>query len=43
MIDLYSNIGFAIVKLAQQITNFLNEYYQAGLYLYPYLINTYKY
>ena len=43
MIGSHSDIEFAIVKLAQQIANFLNKHYQAGLYLYRYLINTHKY
>ena len=43
MTSLCSNIGFAIVKLAQQIVNSLNEYYWVGLHLYRYLLNTCKY
>ena len=43
MISLYSDIEFVIVKLAQQIANLLNEYYQAKLHLCRYLLNTYKY
>ena len=43
MIGSHSNIGFAIVKLAQQMENLLNKYYQVGLYLCKYLLNTYKY
>jgi len=39
----YPDIGFAIVKLAQQIANSSNKHYQAKLYLYRYLLNTYKY
>jgi len=43
MIGLYSDIGFAVVKLAQQMENLLNEYYWARLHLCKYLLNTYKY
>ncbi len=43
MIGLCPDIGFAIVKLAQQMTNLLDEHYQAGLYFYRYLLNTCKY
>jgi len=43
IIGLCPNIGFAIVKLAQQMENPSNEYYQAGLYLCRYLLNTCKY
>ena len=43
MIGLCPDIGFAIVKLAQQITNLLNEHYQAGLHFHRYLLNTCKY
>ena len=32
IIGLYLNIGFALVKLAQQIANLSNEYYLAGLH-----------
>jgi len=37
------DIGFVVVKLAQQMANLSNEYYQVGLYLYRYLLNTCKY
>jgi len=43
MIDLHPNIGFAIVKLAQQMANLSNEHYQVGLHLYRYLLSTCKY
>ena len=43
MIGLCSDIGFAVVKLAQQIENPSNEHYQAGLHLCRYLLNTCKY
>jgi len=43
MIGSCSNIGFAIVKLTQQMANSSNEYYWAELYLYKYLLNTCKY
>jgi len=43
MISSCSDIGFAVVKLAQQIENPLNEHYQAGLHLCRYLLNTCKY
>ena len=43
IIGSYPNIEFAIVKLAQQIANPLNEYYQAGLHFCRYLLNTCKY
>jgi len=43
MISSYLDIGFSIVKLVQQMANFLNKYSQAGLHLYKYLLNTYKY
>jgi len=43
MIGSHSDIGFAIVKLAQQMANLSNEHYQAGLHLYRYLLNTHKY
>ena len=43
MISLCHDIGFAVVKLAQQMANFSNKYYQAKLYLYRYLLNTCEY
>ena len=43
MIGSCSEIGFAVVKLAQQMENPSNEYYQAGLHLCRYLLNTCKY
>jgi len=43
MIDSHPDIGFAIVKLAQQMANPSNEYYQVGLHLYRYLLSTCKY
>jgi len=43
MIGSCPDIGFVIVKLAQQMANLSNEYYQAGLHFYRYLLNTCKY
>ena len=43
MIGSHPDIGFVVVKLAQQMTNSSNEHYQAGLHLCRYLLNTYKY
>jgi len=43
MIGSYPNIGFAVVKLAQQMENSSNKHYQAGLHLCRYLLNTCKY
>ena len=43
IIDSHLNIGFAIVKLAQQMANLSNEHYQVGLHLYRYLLSTCKY
>ena len=43
MIGSCPDIGFVVVKLAQQMANLSNEYYQAGLHLYRYLLNTCKY
>ena len=43
MIGSYPDIGFAVVKLTQQMVNLSNEYYQVGLYLCRYLFNTCKY
>jgi len=37
------DIGFAIVKLAQQMANPSNDYYQVGLYLCRYLLATRRY
>ena len=39
----HPDIGFAVVKLAQQIANPSNECYWAGLHLCRYLLNTCKY
>ena len=43
MIGLCPDIRFAVVKLAQQIANFSNEYYWTELHLCRYFLNTYKY
>jgi len=43
MIGSHPDIGFAIVKLAQQIANLSNKHYQTGLHLCRYLLNTCKY
>ena len=43
IIDSHPDIGFAIVKLAQQMANLSNEHYQVGLHLYRYLLSTCKY
>ena len=43
MIGSCPDIGFAVVKLAQQMANSSNEHYQAGLHLCRYLLNTCKY
>jgi len=43
MIGSCPDIEFAVVKLAQQIANLLNEYYQTEFCLCKYLLNTYKY
>ena len=43
MIGSCSDIGFSVVKLAQQMANSSNKHYQVGLHLYRYLLNTYKY
>jgi len=43
MIDSYPDIGFAVVKLAQQMANPSNEHYWAELHLCRYLLNTCKY
>jgi len=37
------DIGFAVVKLAQQIANPFNDHYQVRLYLYRYLLATRRY
>jgi len=37
------DIGFAVVKLAQQIANPSNNHYQVGLYLCRYLLSTCRY
>ena len=42
MIGSCPDIGFAVVKLAQQMANSSNEHYQAGLHLCRYLLNTCK-
>ena len=38
-----SDIEYSVVRLAQQIANPSNKYYQAELYLCRYLLNTCKY
>lgn len=43
MIGLRPNIGFTVIKLAQQMTNPSNDHYQVGLYLYRYLLATHRY
>jgi len=43
MIGSHPGMGFAVVKLAQQMANLSNKHYQAELYLCKYLLNTYKY
>ena len=43
IIGLCPDIGFAVVKLAQQMANPSNKYYQVVLDLCKYLLNTYKY
>ena len=43
MIGSCQDIGFAVVKLAQQVENLSNKHYQAGLHLCRDLLNTYKY
>jgi len=43
MISLRPDIGFAVVKLAQQIANPSNNHYWVGLHLCKYLLATYRY
>jgi len=43
IIGLGPDIGFAVVKLAQQIANPSNDYYRVGLYLCRYLLATCRY
>jgi len=43
IISLHPDIGFSVVRLAQQMANPLNKHYQAGLHLCRYLLNTCKY
>jgi len=43
MIGSCPDIEFTVVKLAQQIANLLNEYYQTEFHLCKYLLNTCKY
>jgi len=43
MIGSCPDIRFSVVKLAQQMANFSNKYYWAGLHLCRYLLNTCKY
>jgi len=43
MIGLRPDIGFAVVKLAQQMVNSFNNYYRVGLYLCKYLLVTHRY
>ena len=43
IIGLGPNIGFVVVKLAQQIANPSNDYYQVGLHLCRYLLATCRY
>ena len=43
IIGSYPNIEFTVIKLVQQMANLSNEYYQAKLYFYKYLLNTCKY
>ena len=43
MIGLYPDIEFAVVKLAQQMEDSSNKYYQTELHFYGYLLNTCKY
>ena len=37
------DIGFAVIKLAQQIANSSNNHYQVGLHLCRYLLATHRY
>jgi len=43
MIGLRPDIGFTVVKLAQQIANSFNNHYQVGLHLCRYLLTTCRY
>jgi len=43
MISLRPDIGFAVIKLAQQMANSSNDHYQARLHLCRYLLATHKY
>jgi len=43
IIGLRPDIGFAVVKLAQQMANPSNNHYQVGLHLCRYLLVTYRY
>ena len=43
MIGSRPDIGFAVVKLAQQMANPSNNHYQVGLHLYKYLLATHRY
>jgi len=43
IIGLGLDIGFAVVKLAQQIANLSNDHYRVGLYLCRYLLATCRY
>jgi len=43
MIGLRPDIGFAVVKLAQQMTNPSNDHYRVGLHLCRYLLATRRY
>ena len=43
MISLRPDIGFVVVKLAQQMANPSNNHYQVGLHLYKYLLATHRY
>jgi len=43
MIGLRPDIGFAVVKLAQQIANLSNNHYRVGLHLCRYLLATCRY
>ena len=42
MISSRPDIGFAVVKLAQQMANPSNDYYRVGLHLCRYLLATCK-
>ena len=43
MIGSRPDIGFAVVKLAQQMANPFNDHYQVGLHLCRYLLATRRY